>query len=493
MEGYNNKPEMLFVLRMNAEGNDVFIEEYELSEFPKLEEWFNKPKGIFDYNAIFEEMKLVGQCLGAERIVNYDRRKFVLELELKDMKQSLKDYTESVLKVEKALENIGVEDFEHAKSMEKLNWCSFSDLFYIYGKPFLKLEYRLGHRLRLDSGIAGYNIPCWKIEFLHRGDLSVHKRNDLQEGQKTFDEWMQVIAQIPEDADLKKKKIYELIHNIYGLDIQITDILYDPASECLVLKEEVEQNMLKDIKPERAVEPDEIAKYTTLDTLVAVLQSGKMRMNSIVSMNDKTETGFLEEYIRNYKEDFDEECDKYLFADKEFITSFTTRIDDLDMWRLYGDNARGVCMVFERINKDSDELFNISYIAEESDVLEKIAKLQDALKDNSIRFRMNLLKKYQHFLKLSDYSSESECRLMVNSKKTDGWFINRDNGILTPYIEKKLVREVEEDNIYPFRLSGIILGPAFREQTANMMQVLYMAAQCQYSLFVKQSKITSYR
>lgn len=489
MEGYNNKPEMLFVLRMNAEGNDVFIEEYELSEFPKLEEWFNKPKGIFDYNAIFEEMKLVGQCLGAERIVNYDRRKFVLELELKDMKQSLKDYTESVLKVEKALENIGVEDFKHAKSMEKLNWCSFSDLFYIYGKPFLKLEYRLGHRLRLDSGIVGYNIPCWKIEFLHRGDLSVHKRNDSVEGQKTFDEWMQVIAQIPEDADLKKKIICELIHTIYGFEIQITDILYDPASKCFVLKEEVEQNMLKDIKPERAAEPDEIAKYTTLDTLVAVLQSGKMRMNSIVSMNDKTEIGFLEEYIRNYKEDFD----KYLFADKEFITSFTTRIDDLDMWRLYGDNARGVCMVFERINKDSDELFNISYIAEKSDVLEKIAKLQDALKDNSIRFRMNLLKKYQHFLKLSDYSSESECRLMVNSEKTDGWFINRDNGILTPYIEKKLVREVEEDNIYPFRLSGIILGPASRELTANMMQVLYMAAQCQYSLFVKQSKITILR
>ena len=124
-----------------------------------------------------------------------------------------------------------------------LQWYRFADTV-IYGKPFLKLEYRLGHRLRLDSGIVGYNIPCWKIEFLHRGGLVVHKRNDLLEGQKTFDEWMQVIAQIPEDADLKKKKICELIHNIYGLDIQITDILYDPASECLVLKEEVEQNML---------------------------------------------------------------------------------------------------------------------------------------------------------------------------------------------------------------------------------------------------------
>ena len=106
---------------------------------------------------------------------------------------------------------------------------------------------------------------------------------------------------------------------------------------------------------------------------------------------------------------------------------------------------------------------------------------------------MNLLKKYQHFLKLSDYSSESECRLMVNSEKTDGWFINRDNGILTPYIEKKLVREGKEDNIYPFRLSGIILGPASQEKTANMMQVVYMAAQCQYSLSVQLSKITSYR
>ena len=95
---------------------------------------------------------------------------------------------------------------------------------------------------------------------------------------------------------------------------------------------------------------------------------------------------------------------------------------------------------------------------------------QEALKNNSIRFKMNLLKKYQHFMKLSDYSSEMEYRIMVKSEKTDGWFINRDNGILTPYIEKNIVREVEEDNIYPFRLSGIILGPAFREHIPRINQ-----------------------
>lgn len=493
MEGYNNKPEMLFVLRMNAEGNDVSIEEYELVEFPKLQAWFNNPQRYSHCNAVSEEMELVGQCLGAERIVSYDTRKIVLELELKDMKQSLNDYMESVLKVEKALENIGLKDFRHVKGMEKIDLCSYSDLFYICSKPFLKLEYRLGHHFRTDSCIMGYDIPCWKIEFLHRGSLSVYKGDDLLKEEKTFDEWMQVVFQMPEDVDLKKEKILEQIHSIYGFDIPITGIIYDPASECFILKEEEEQKMLKDIKPERAEEPDKIAKYTTLDTLVAVLQSGMIRMNSIVSMNDKTETGFLEEYIRNYEEDFDEECDKYLFADKEFITSFTTRIDELDMWRLYGDNARGVCMVFERVNKDSDNLYKISYIDEDSGTLEKIAKLQDALKDNSIRFRMNLLKKYQHFMKLSDYSSEKEYRLLENSEKTDGWFINRDNGILTPFIEKKIVREGKEDNIYPFCLSGIILGPASQEQTANMMQILYMAAQYHYSLFVQLSKITSYR
>lgn len=88
MEGYNNKPEMLFVLRMNAEGNDAIIEEYKLAKFPKLETWFNKSKFFFDNNAIFKEMELVRQCLGAERIVSYDTTKFVLEQKLKDMKLS---------------------------------------------------------------------------------------------------------------------------------------------------------------------------------------------------------------------------------------------------------------------------------------------------------------------------------------------------------------------------------------------------------------------
>lgn len=42
-----------------------------------------------------------------------------------------------------------------------------------------------------------------------------------------------------------------------------------------------------------------------------------------------------------------------IFADKKFITSFTDSIDDLNMWRFYGEDAKGVCMIFKKINKES--------------------------------------------------------------------------------------------------------------------------------------------
>ena len=72
-------------------------------------------------------------------------------------------------------------------------------------------------------------------------------------------------------------------------------------------------------------------------------------------------------------------------------------------------------------------------------------------------------------MKLSDYSSEMEYRIMVKSEKTDGWFINRDNGILTPYIEKNIVREVEEDNIYPFR------KPPIQRKVGWMKNIIFAA------------------
>lgn len=496
MEGYNNVHSTLYVLRMNEKRDDVEIKVYELANYPELYGWFNNPHSHHN-NDIFKERKLVEQCIGVDRIANYSTSRFGLEKEQEEMRQSLSDYANSVSKAEQMFGNMEVKDIRHDKSMEKIDLCDFSDTFYIYEKPFLKLEYRLGHIFRTDSIMTEYDIPCWKIEFLHSGSRFVYMGEELQNEEKTFDEWLQLIVQEPEDVVSNKEEIQKQLHDKFKKDIQVTDILYDLASKCFVLKDDAERRLLEDIMPQKALAPDKIAKYTTLDTLVAILDSGKMRMNSIVSMNDKTETDFLEEYIKNYKEDYEDRrdgLDKYLFADKEFITSFTTRIDDLDMWRLYGDNARGVCMVFERVNKEDDGLYEVSYVGAESHTLEKIMKLQDALKTKKIRFRMNLLKKFQHFIKHADFASEKECRLLVNSEHANGWFVNRDNGILTPFIEKNIRDDNKPgDEKYPFRLSEIIVGPSSKENRVNMMQIFYMVAQKQYGLAVSVSKIFSYR
>src|SRR3712207_9099091 len=86
---------------------------------------------------------------------------------------------------------------------------------------------------------------------------------------------------------------------------------------------------------------------STLFPYTTLFRSNKIRLNSIASMNDKTEMSFLSDITKNFQESIEEEGDYLYMANQNFITSFSDRIDELDMWRFYGDNAHGVCMVFE--------------------------------------------------------------------------------------------------------------------------------------------------
>lgn len=484
----------LYLLRMNPQGTQVFVEVCELADYPVLSNWFREKEHNGFFGEPFKEWELVSRAVGEERLIRYTINKQEALREQSTVSNTLKEYHSCVEKTEQKLRVYGEVNVRHEESKENIALCSFSDTFYVYEKPFVKLVYRLGNRVRTDAIFTEYDIPCWKMEFFHQGGIYVHKRKESINENKSFEEWMQQILREPDDADKKKTHIIEQIATVYGRRVSKDEILYDPAAESYLLKEETEHSILEDLLPERAGDVKEIAKYTSFEGLVAILESGKIRMNSIVSMNDKTETDFLGDVIRNYREEYEQEYDKYLFADKEFITSFTSRIDDLDMWRLYGDNARGVCMVFERDAKKDDELYKIRYIDPESNELKKVEALMDSLKEKDIRFRLNLLQKCRHFLKHADYQAEEETRLLMNSEKPDGWFINRENGILTPYVEKS-IREADDlkEGDYPFRLHRIILGPSIREKHANFMQVFYLAHQHEYFLSVAESRIQSYR
>ncbi len=484
----------LYLLRMNYQGTQVHVEECDLAEHYELSKWFEEKERNGQVSDPFKEWQLVGQAFGEERIIRYTFSKEVSTRDLFMVSKTLKEYHQCVAKAEELLTVYGQVNVRHEESKDNIALCSFSDTFYVYEQPFLKLAYRLGDRFRTDAIFTEYDIPCWKLEFFHQGGIYAYERKTSRTDKKTFDEWMQLILKEPDNTNDQKQAVIELISSVYGNQLTKDDILYDPAANCYLLKEEAERAILGNLMPEKAGDIKEVAKYTSFESLIAILQSGKIRMNSIVSMNDKTETDFLGDVIRNYKEDYEQEYDKYLFADKEFITSFTSKIDDLDMWRLYGDNARGVCMVFERDAKKGDDLYHIRYINPEQDELSKVTEMMDKMKEKGIRFRLNCLQKCRHFLKHIDYSAEEESRLLLYSEQPDGWFINRDNGILTPYMEKPINKSAPwQEGEYPFRLRRIILGPSIKEKYANLMQVFYLSHQYGYFLSVEESRINSYR
>jgi hypothetical protein len=478
---------------MNVQATDASIEEHSLSEVPALRGWFDspRPQGLkIDY---CDETRIIEEWLGADRIINYSPWKEELLSEQEDVRKSLREYYDSLKKAEVYLKEAGFESVRSESDKSNIELCSFSNTFYLFDKPFLKLKYRLGHKFRSDAIFTEYDIPCWQIEFLHRGSLSVYHWKQLLKEEHSFEEWLPLLCREPKDANDKRNVIIDLTEEIFSFPLQNDDIVYDPTSNCYLLKKAAELQIISDLIPVHDTEPNCVAKYTSFETLIATMQSGKIRMNSLVSMNDKTETDILGDTIRNFKEEYESDSDKYLFANKEFITSFTSRIDELDMWRLYGDDAKGVCMVFKRTNKDMDKLYKIKYITSDNEGLKKVKRYMDALKSKDIRFHLWQLHQYRHFLKHSDYEAENEYRLLVKSNDPDGWFINRDNGILTPYIEKSIKNTDRPDNIYPLRLTQVILGPAIKEKFANLMQVFYLLQKSGYFFEISLSGINSYR
>ena len=57
------------------------------------------------------------------------------------------------------------------------------------------------------------------------------------------------------------------------------------------------------------------------------------------------------------------------------------------MWRLYGGNARGICMVFSFKSQQNSVLKKIQYVAKEDDIIKRLNQLMLSLKDLNINFK----------------------------------------------------------------------------------------------------------
>lgn len=363
------------------------------------------------------------------------------------------------------------------------------------GRPYAYIMTQLQHSnmVAIRRLPPRYDMPQWLIRIAEDGYLRViHKRKDFKDFSST-DELLSKIFGRPSDYEGTAKVLADKIKSTFNKVIAQDAILYDWVRKCYCLKKEIENRLIPTLNVQLST-ATEVVKYTSLDTLMAMLMSEKMRINSIVAMNDKTEVPYLLEQRRNFTEEGEDEGDKWKLANRKFIASFTTRKDDLDMWRFYGDDAKGVCLVFRDYGKSSTPLYKITYIDSRAEAINQLKTLMKELQEiHQINFRLAQFDNNSVFIKPKEYESEEEHRLLLESKYPDGWCVNSDNMIVMPFLEKCLFNRGIPDLQFPLDLVAIILGPKMPQKEINKYQLQQLLISKGLHLDVKESDIESYR
>lgn len=450
--------------------------------------------------------------LRAKEIINDERYKDAFEFCVDDEKGTFSKHKEdNILKglerykalCEKIGEHLngadyGIEKFDDHALKEGI----LRSYIYIYDRPFIQITMNLSNKAQIRYSPTPYYDARYVINMLpfgcdtfnYLGDNGKYQHTDYN--REDWAKMLDVVFELPADYEERKEKIKKVVKKHFNKDVGTDDIAYDRMNHCYYLRNEVSEELLKPFIPEVS-KAQYVGKYTTTNTLFEILRNGKIRLNSIISMNDKTETSFLSDLVKNHYDSLETAEVETIRANSTHIISFSTKTDNLDMWRWYGDDGKGVCLVFERSVEKDEELKSVSYVDSKLQRrIDKIRKFLGDMKQEGIDFRFHLLEDYRHYIKPSEYIPEDECRMIVRCGRHDGWFIHSENGIMTPYIEARLVNMVncETEGVFPYRLKRVILGPKFSECAINKTQINMLCMERRwFDVEVVESEIKSYR
>lgn len=332
------------------------------------------------------------------------------------------------------------------------------------------------------------------IQIYHNGRMIKNCRNACP-----VDEIINMIFGDYEKAKFQRGVIANAIKNILGKDVPIESIGYDLCDHKYYIRDwnknvGVESDLIKaffeekknEVLYEKKVNDGfyKLYKYTSLNTLLKMLQSQKIRMYSLPAMNDRKEVGFLtsnEQKIADKEED-------WIFhsvmkeANKRYITSFSVLEDNLTMWRLYGDDAKGVCLEF-MAEYDTPNLYPVHY-EEDNGVQNRVAQLKAELASSNLQFKfLSLERKWQYYMKPACFSEEKEIRLLIEDVKPKKWDLP-STGVITPYIECGLFESAKDAEPFPLKLERIILGPNMKEQARNKHQIELMVQSMLYPVYL---------
>lgn len=248
--------------------------------------------------------------------------------------------------------------------------------------------------------------------------------------------------------------------------------------------------------------PESLCRYTTLNSLFLTLKDKTNCMCSLTCMNDKGEISYADKYIQ---------YDVYAYSPQVidenndcFILSCckVDKIDDLTMWRLYGDQGRGVCLEYNigstRLDNERFFLAPVSYGVDKNNhpQLDFVRNINQWVKDGW-RFKFNRWHIWKHFFKSYLFKDEHEYRLLFLPSPNDEhrlrWIMDSTNSI----VSRIALFETNEE-VFPLKLSSAIVGPKCPEQESNVDQLEFMnrkqkVIQSKATKVVRASNITDYR
>lgn len=246
-----------------------------------------------------------------------------------------------------------------------------------------------------------------------------------------------------------------------------------------------------------------LCRYTSIDSLYELFKNEKQNMCNIVCMNDRGEYSYADNYVfGRYPQigtnDFNE-------LDNCFILSLLDKSqeDNLTMWRLYGDDAKGACITYEANRHIMGGIYNQFFLAKVSygqlnkkhPKLEFIKALIKALSLRGWGFTLKRWNIWKHFFKSHLFAVENEVRLMyydapVSRRKEDGyeWIKNPESQI----VSKMQLFTFEN---FPMRVEYARVGPNCHEAQllARQFETMAKSTLSLNKVFVDFSKIEDYR
>ena len=234
--------------------------------------------------------------------------------------------------------------------------------------------------------------------------------------------------------------------------------------------------------------PKRLCRYTSLASLFRTLSEKQQSMCSTVCMNDKTENDYAQKFISEAMPQSNvisrlQARASSLNADTfSFILSGSrmSKKDDLNMWRLYGDDSKGVCLWYKVDDELPEHFFlaKVSYAKNESHAELSYLSSKMGKGVSGRNFEIRNLNSWLHFFKPSEYAVEEEVRLLYEMNDgslldtTNGkWIYNTSNGIIAPIVRFPITMT---NSNFPLLLERIVLGPNLKERAINKEQLLLM-------------------